>query len=67
MTLTVTCIQPLNYMSSTAILHSGMFSHHSLYNNCFTGNGRRALTAAAEERNSNPDFAKLHVEFTSFS
>ena len=52
-------------MNSTAILHSGMFSHHRLWGNYhFTGDGERALKAAAEERNSNPDFAKLDVKFT---
>ena len=49
-------------MNSTAILHSGMFSHHSLYDNRFTGDGERALKAAAEERNSNPDFTKLAID-----
>jgi hypothetical protein len=39
----------------------GMFSHHSLWNNRFTDDGWRALEAAAEERNSNPNFAKLKV------
>jgi hypothetical protein len=47
-----------------AILHSGMFSHHSLWFNNFTGDGKRALEAAAEERNSKPNFAKLDVKFT---
>ena len=49
-------------MNSTAILHSGMFSHHSLWVNHFTDDGRRALKAAAEERKSNPDFAKLDID-----
>jgi hypothetical protein len=40
-----------------------MFSHHSLLGNNFTGDGERALEAAAEERNSNPNFAKLDVMF----
>ena len=48
-------------MNSTAILHSGMFSHHSLSYNHFTGDGERALRAAAEERNSNPNFAKISI------
>ena len=41
------------------MLHSGMFSHHRLYNNKFTDDGERALRAAAEERKSNPDFVEL--------
>ena len=41
------------------MLYSGMFSHHSLGGNKFTDDGKRALRAAAEERNSNPDFTKL--------
>ena len=41
------------------MFHIGMFSHHSLYGNKFTEDGKRALEAAAEERNSNPDFVKL--------
>ena len=39
----------------------GMFSHHSLRFNNFTGDGKRALRAAAEERNSNPNFSKLDI------
>ena len=54
-------------MNSTAILHSGMFSHHSLRLNHFTDDGRRALTAAAEERYSNPNFAKLDVIMYKYS
>ena len=49
-------------MNSTAILHSGIFSCHSLWFNNFTDDGERALKAAAEERNSNPDFAKLDIK-----
>ena len=45
------------------MLYSGMFSHHSLYSNKFTEDGRRALGAAAEERNSNPDFVELKLKF----
>ena len=41
------------------MLHSGMFSHHSLLFNKFTEDGRRALRAAVEERKSNPDFVQL--------
>ena len=48
-------------MNSTAILHSGIFSYHSLQLNHFTGGGWIALKAVAEERNLNPDFAKLDV------
>ena len=44
-----------------AILHSGMFSRYSLGLNNFTDDGRRALTAAAAERRSNPDFARLDL------
>ena len=44
------------------MLHSGMFSHHSLDGNKFTNDGKRALRAAAEERNSNPDFTKLDLD-----
>ena len=43
------------------MLHSGMFSYHSLWGNKFTDDGMRALRAAAEERNSNPDFIKLDL------
>ena len=39
------------------MLHSGMFPHHSLGGNKFTDNGKRALRAAAQERNSNPDLS----------
>ena len=46
-----------------AIFHSSMFSHYSLWNNHFTDDGQRALQAAVEERNLNPDFAKLDVTF----
>jgi hypothetical protein len=46
-----------------AILHCVMFSHHSLWLNKFTDDGVRALKAAAEERNSKPDFAKLDIKF----
>ena len=56
--MTVTC----NHYS-TAMLHSGIFSHHSLYNNRFTDDGQRALKAVVEERNSNPDFTKLDVKY----
>ena len=48
------------------MLHSGMFSHHSLYGNKFTDDGMRALRAAAEERKSNPDFVKLGLKFSIF-
>ena len=47
------------------MLHSSMLSHYSLRvyldSNKFTDNGKRALRAAAEERKSNPDFAKLDL------
>jgi hypothetical protein len=39
-----------------------MFSHHSLWDNRFSDAGQRELKAAAEERNSKPDFAKLDVK-----
>ena len=47
------------------MLHSGMFSHHSLGYK-FTDDGKRALRAAAEERKSNPDFVKLGLKFSIF-
>ena len=45
------------------MLHSGMFSHHSLrLGNKFTDDGRRALRAAAGERKSSPDFVELDLD-----
>ena len=45
------------------MLHSGMFlPTYSLRDNKFTDDGKRALRAAAEERNSNPDFVKLDLK-----
>ena len=47
------------------MLHSGMFSHHSLIgitqNNKFTDDGKRALRAAAAERKAYPDFVALDL------
>ena len=43
------------------MLHSGMFSHHSLDYNKFTDDGKRALRAAAAERKANPDFVELNL------
>ena len=48
------------------MLHSDMFSHHSLCGNMLTDDGGRALRAAAQERNSNPDFVELKLISTIF-
>ena len=48
------------------MLHSGMFTHHSLWGNKFTEDGKGALRAAAEERKSNPDFVELNLKCTIF-
>ena len=47
------------------MLHSGMFSHHSLVtfmgSNKFTDDGKRALRAAAEDRKFSAGFVELNL------